>query len=158
MWLKYLPLATFAYNTFNTPNLGNHIPNELIFGRKPRSSLNLDSNPDIKVSGTFKEYYGYFRCLLPIETVDVEVKIKMMRGIHTSRRDWTTQVISCNPCILRLCPYPSLIRMMKTYLELESKLGNQPCTNVFFCLTQILCPERPQHPRRLKREESQSNQ
>ena len=26
MWPKYLPLATFAYNTFNSPNLGNHIP------------------------------------------------------------------------------------------------------------------------------------
>ena len=23
MWTKYLPLATFAYNTFNTPNSGN---------------------------------------------------------------------------------------------------------------------------------------
>ena len=23
MWLKYLPLAMFAYNMFNTPNLGN---------------------------------------------------------------------------------------------------------------------------------------
>ena len=57
MWPKYLPLATFAYNTFNTPNLGNYSPYELIFGRKPRSLLNLDSNPYIKVSGTFKEYY-----------------------------------------------------------------------------------------------------
>ena len=26
LWPKYLPLAMFAYNTFNTPNLGNHIP------------------------------------------------------------------------------------------------------------------------------------
>ena len=49
MWPKYLPLATFAYNTFNTPNLGNYSPYELIFGRKPKSFLNLDSNPDIKV-------------------------------------------------------------------------------------------------------------
>ena len=57
MWPKYLPLATFAYATFNTPNVGNYSPNELIFGRKPRSLLNLDSNHDIKVSGTFKEYY-----------------------------------------------------------------------------------------------------
>ena len=55
MWPKYLPLATFAYNTFNTPNLGNYSPYELIFGRKLRSLLNLDSTPDIKVSGTFKE-------------------------------------------------------------------------------------------------------
>ena len=23
MWLKYLSLATFAYNTFNTPNIAN---------------------------------------------------------------------------------------------------------------------------------------
>ena len=25
MWPKYLLLATFPYNTFNTPNLGNYI-------------------------------------------------------------------------------------------------------------------------------------
>ena len=49
MWPKYLPLATFAYNTFNTPNLGNYSPYELCFGRKPRPLFNLDSNPDNKV-------------------------------------------------------------------------------------------------------------
>ena len=57
MWPKYLPLAMFAYNTFNTPNLGNHSPYELIFARKPRPLLNLESTPDIKVSGIYKEYY-----------------------------------------------------------------------------------------------------
>ena len=57
MWPKYLSLATFAYNTFNTPNLGNYSPYKLTFCRKPRSLINLDSNPDIKVSGTFREYY-----------------------------------------------------------------------------------------------------
>ena len=57
MWPKYLLLATFAYNTFNTPNLGNYSPYGLIYGRKTRPLLNLDSYPNIKVSGTFKEYY-----------------------------------------------------------------------------------------------------
>ena len=57
MWLKYLQLATFAYNTFNTPNLRNYSPYELVFNRKPKSLLNLESTPDIKVSDTFKEYY-----------------------------------------------------------------------------------------------------
>ena len=57
MWPKYVPLATFAYNTFNTPHLGSYSPYELICGRKPRSLLNSDSTSDIKVSGTFKEYY-----------------------------------------------------------------------------------------------------
>ena len=31
MWRKYLSLAMFAYNTFNTPNLGNCSPYELNF-------------------------------------------------------------------------------------------------------------------------------
>ena len=37
MWQKYLSLATFAYNTFNTPKLGNYSPYELTFGRKPKT-------------------------------------------------------------------------------------------------------------------------
>ena len=57
MWPKYLQLATFAYSTFNTPNVRNCSPYELVFGRKPKSLLNLESTPDIKVSGNFKEYY-----------------------------------------------------------------------------------------------------
>ena len=75
--------------------------------------------------------HGCFRCLLPIETVDVEVRVKMMRGIHTFRRDCTTQVISCNPWSPRLHPYPSLIRKMKTYLELEGKFGIQLDTSTY---------------------------
>ena len=54
---KYLSLATFAYNMFNSPNLGNYSPYELTFGRKPKLLLNVDSNLDIKVSRNFKEYY-----------------------------------------------------------------------------------------------------
>ena len=56
MWIKYLSLATFAYNTFNSPNLGNYSPYELTFGRKPKLLLNIESNPDIKVSWNFTEY------------------------------------------------------------------------------------------------------
>ena len=58
MWPKYLPLATFAYNTFNTPNIANFSPYELVFSRKPKLLLNLETIPDIKVSGTFKDYYN----------------------------------------------------------------------------------------------------
>ena len=57
MWTKYLSLATFAYNTFNSPNLGNYSPYELTFGRKPNLLLNTESNPDIKVSRNFKVYH-----------------------------------------------------------------------------------------------------
>ena len=40
MWTKYLSLATFVYNFFNSPNLGNYSPFELTFGRKPKLLLN----------------------------------------------------------------------------------------------------------------------
>ena len=57
MWLKYLSLATPAYNTFNSLNLANYSPYELVVGRKPKILLNLDTTPDIKVLGTFKDYH-----------------------------------------------------------------------------------------------------
>ena len=58
MWPKYLLLATtFAYNTFNTPNIVNFSPYESVFRRKPKVLLNVEKTPDIKVAGTFKDYY-----------------------------------------------------------------------------------------------------
>ena len=56
MWHKYLPLATFAHNTFNSPNLANHSPYELVFGRKLKLLLDLETDPDVRVSGTHREY------------------------------------------------------------------------------------------------------
>ena len=56
MWPKYLSLATFMYSMFNSPNLANYSPYELVFGRKPKMLLNLETMPDSKVSGTFKGY------------------------------------------------------------------------------------------------------
>ena len=55
-WPRYLPMATFAYNTFNTPNLANYGLYELVLGRKPKLFLDLETTPDIKVSGTLKDY------------------------------------------------------------------------------------------------------
>ena len=57
MWPKYLLLTTFAYNTFDTPNLANLSLYELVSGRKLKVLLNLDTTPDIKVSGMFKDYH-----------------------------------------------------------------------------------------------------
>ena len=57
MWPKYLSLANFAYITFNTKNLANLSPYELVFRRKPKLFLNLETTPDIKLVGTFKDYH-----------------------------------------------------------------------------------------------------
>ena len=60
MWPKYLSLATVAYNTFNSPYLDNYSPYELVFSRKPKLLLDLETNTNIKVLGTFKDYYTHY--------------------------------------------------------------------------------------------------
>ena len=50
MWIDYSPFAALAYNTYNSPY-------ELLFGRKPKLLLDLETNPDIKVAAMYKEYY-----------------------------------------------------------------------------------------------------
>ena len=86
MWPKYLPLAMFAYNTFNTPNLGNFSPYELTYGRKPRPLLNLDSNPDIKISGTFRAYYELLnKTLKYLHDILLNFKSKRLAMINEDR-------------------------------------------------------------------------
>ena len=58
MWPKYLSLATFAYNIFNTTNLVNVSPYDLVFRRKSKTLLTLETTPDIKVAGTLNDYHN----------------------------------------------------------------------------------------------------
>ena len=57
MWPDNLPFATLAHNTYNSLNLSNYSPYELVFRRKVKLLLDLETDPDIKVSATYKEYY-----------------------------------------------------------------------------------------------------
>ena len=70
--------------------------------------------------------HGFFRCKLPVEVVDVEVKITSMQGTHIFRKDRMTQLIKCTPWRMRLHPHPTIIKKMKTFLEVEGKMGPIP--------------------------------
>ena len=86
MWQKYLSLATFAYNMFNTPNLGNYSPYKLTFGRKPNVLMNLETNPDIKVSRSFKEYYELLNKRIKyLEDILFNFKSKRLAMINKDR-------------------------------------------------------------------------
>ena len=86
MWSKYLSLVMYVYNTFNTPNLGNLSSYELTYGRKPRPLLNLVSNPDIKVSGTFREYYELLNKRLKyLHDILLNFKSKMLAMINKDK-------------------------------------------------------------------------
>ena len=72
--------------------------------------------------------HGFFRCKLLVEVVDVKVKIMSMQGTHIFRRDQTTELIRCTPWSTRLCPHPTIIKKMKTLLEVEGKIGPVPAS------------------------------
>ena len=67
--------------------------------------------------------HRFFRCKLPVEVVDVEVKVMSMQGMHIFKRDRTTQLITCMPWTTKLCLHPNIIKKMKTFLEVENKMG-----------------------------------
>ena len=67
--------------------------------------------------------HSFFRCKLPVEVVDMEVKVMSMQGTHIFKRDRMTQLIRCMPCTTKLCPHPNIIKKMKTFLEVENKMG-----------------------------------
>ena len=93
---------------------------------------------------------------LPVEVVDVEVKITSMQDTHIFRRDCTTQLIKCTPWSTRLHPHPTIIKKMKTFFEVEGKMGPVPAsqfrpplpdTNPTLERTMLQRKEREQHPR-----------
>ena len=86
MWIDYLPFATLAHNTFNSPNLSNYSPYELVFGRKPKSLLDLEMDPDIKVSATYKEYYNRLEQRLKyLQKVLLDFKMRRLALLNKDR-------------------------------------------------------------------------
>ena len=70
--------------------------------------------------------HSFFRYKFPVEVVDMELKITSMQGTHILRRDRTTQLIKCTPLSTRLHQHPTIIKKMKTFLEIENKMGPIP--------------------------------
>ena len=86
VWPQYFSFATFSYNTFNSPNLANYSPYELVFGRKPKLLIDVETDPDIKVAGSFKEYYILLRKRLQyLHRVLQNVKTKRLALMNEDR-------------------------------------------------------------------------
>ena len=89
MWPKFLPLATLAYNTFNSPNLANHSPYELILGRKPKVLLDFKTDPDTKISGKFTEYYKLLeKRMKHLQDILQQFKSAHLAMINNSSKDF----------------------------------------------------------------------
>ena len=89
MWHKYLPLATFAHNMFNSPNLADHSPYELVFGRRPNLLLDLEMDPDVRVSGMHREYFLQLKKRLEyLHKLLQDFRMKRLALINKDREQW----------------------------------------------------------------------
>ena len=88
MWHKYLPLATLTHNMFNSPNLANHSLYKLVFGRKPKLLLDLETDPDVRVLGTHREYLLQLRKRLEyLHKLLQDFQMKKLTLINKDRDD-----------------------------------------------------------------------
>ena len=107
MWPKCLSLVTFAYNTFNTSHLGNYSPYELTFGRKPKLLIDVKSNPDIKISRNFREYYELLNKRIKyLQDILFNFKSRRLAMINKDRENLTSQLhmASCKVAIKYVGP------------------------------------------------------
>ena len=89
MWPEFLPLAILAYNMFNSPNLANHSPYELVFGRKPKILSDFETDPDTKISGTFTEYYKLLEKRIKyLQDILQQFKSKCLVMINKNSKDF----------------------------------------------------------------------
>ena len=86
-WHKYLSLATFAYNTFHSPNLGNYSPFALTLSREQEILLNVKTDPDVRISGTYIDYHTLLtKRLKYLQNTLQNFKAKCIALINKDRR------------------------------------------------------------------------
>ena len=61
--------------------------------------------------------YCFFQCNLPEDTIDVEITVWTLKGIHTFRKDCSSQSSVWNPWGLQVKPLPLLLKKMEAYME-----------------------------------------
>ena len=65
-----------------------------------------------------KFLYGHFQFDIPEDTIDVEITVQTLKGIHNFRKDHTTQQkFTCSPWGSQVKPFPSLRKKMRDYME-----------------------------------------
>ena len=108
MWIDNISFTTLAHNTYNSPNLSNYSPYELVFGRKPKLLLDLEANPDIKVVATYKEHHERLEQRLKyLQKVLLDFK---MRQLALLNKDWEYFQYNSGDLVYLILPLTSQLR------------------------------------------------
>ena len=70
-----------------------------------------------KRAANYDLIFGILTCNLSEDTIDLDMKVHTLWGIHTCKKDRSTQVIKCSPWGTEVKPFPSLQGKVKEYLR-----------------------------------------
>ena len=105
--------------------------------------------------------YGFLKCAIPEDAVDVDLKVHTLKGIHTFRKDYKSQMNKCSPWGTKVQPYPSLekkmvesVRSLQTTTTPFANRPYQPRSKVVVEKHNLVQPTRPNraklsHPRKI---------
>ena len=65
--------------------------------------------------------FGFLKCALPEDTIDVKLTVRTVKGIHTFGKDHTTEYATCSPWSRWMKPFPSFRKKIETFKE-EKKM------------------------------------
>ena len=69
-------------------------------------------------------FYGYFQFALPKNTIDVEVTMETLGGIHNIRKYHSMQSITCSPWGIQVKLFPLLLIKMETFMDEKRRIEN----------------------------------
>ena len=98
------------------------------FSRNGITIYRYTSRDGHKLAAKCDLIFGILTCNLPQDTIDVDLKVHTLLGIHTYKKDRNTQVIKCSPWGTEVKPFPSLQRKMMEFL-MQRQIITYPFAN-----------------------------
>ena len=91
--------------------------------------------------------FGSIRRNLPMDTVDVDLTVRMIKGIYTYHKDHTVESTICTPWSKTVTPFPSLRRKIQAFKDDMRQNVTMPWNNEH--MVQFFAP--PKTPRNLRK-------
>ena len=102
---------------------------------------------------TCNSLFKFFQCSLPEDTIDIEVTVRMVKGIHMYRKDHITMSATCSPWNSQMKPFSSLMKKTEAFEE-ERRDENSPFTPSPIKFTKKAAPSKSSGDRSHRRSKS----
>ena len=66
--------------------------------------------------------FGILKCALQEDTINVDLKVHALRGIHTFKNNYMSQTLRCSPWGVEVQTYPTLRKKMIEFMQRRQRI------------------------------------